>query len=88
MTGLRTGRTIDNKCAVFIEYEQDDRGVFRIATLGTDDWGDRAVVVESNVCEWDTDCHVLTVAPDESDTVEEVHANANTEYAVADGAES
>jgi hypothetical protein len=78
----RRGDQIDNSCAVFIEYEQDDRGNFRIATLGEDDWGDRAVVVETKVCDEHGDCHILSVAPDTVDTLEEVHALTSTQYAV------
>jgi hypothetical protein len=77
---MKLGKEIDNTCAVHIEYEQDDRGNFRIATLGEDDWGDRAVVVSTKPCDEHFHCEILTVAPDESDTLEDVHAKHNTEY--------
>jgi hypothetical protein len=78
----RSGNQIDSTCAVFIEYEQDDRGNFRIATLGEDDWGDRAVVVSTKGCDEHDSCHLVTVAPDNDGTLEEVHAVASTNYAV------
>jgi hypothetical protein len=79
----RRGDQIDSTCAVFIEYEQDDRGNFRIATLGEDDWGDRAVVVGTERCDEHSDCHLITViAPGTITAREEVHALTSTHYAV------
>jgi hypothetical protein len=78
----KLGAEIDTTCAVFIEYEQNDRGNLWVPALGADDWGDRAVVVNSEVCADDDHCHVLTVAPDEDGTLVYVHADDLTEYAV------
>jgi hypothetical protein len=78
----RSGDQIDNTCAVFIEYEQDDRGNFRIATLGEDDWGDPAVVVSTKACDEHDSCHLITVATDTVGTREEVHAITTNQYAV------
>lgn len=78
----RRGDQIDNTCSVFIEYEQDDRGIFRIATLGEDDWGDPAVVVSTKACDEHDSCHLVTVAPDTEGTLEEVHAITTNQYAV------
>ena len=78
----RRGDAIDTSCAVFIVYREDDRGNFRIAELGEDDWGDRAVVVDAKVCGGDDNCRIFTVAPDETDTLEYVHAQDGVRYAV------
>ena len=79
----RRGDQIDSTCAVFIEYEQDDRGNFRIATLGEDDWGDRAVVVDTKACDEHDSCHLVTViAPGTITAREEAHALTSTHYAV------
>lgn len=79
----RRGGEIDNTCSVFIEYEQDDRGNFRIATLGEDDWGDRADVVDTKPCDEHNDCHLITVlVPGTTDAHEEAHALTSTQYAV------
>lgn len=82
MVDTRSGCEIDTSCAVFVEYLQDDRGNFRLAMLGKDDWGDRAVVVDAKVCDEDDDCRILTVAPDGSETLEHVHVDDTTRYAV------
>ena len=79
----RRGNEIDNTCAVFIEYEQDDRGNFWIPTLGEDDWGDRAVVVSTERCDAHSECHLITViVPGTITAREEAHALTSTQYAV------
>ncbi len=78
----RRGEQIDKTCSVFIEYEQDDRGIFRIATLGVDDWGDPAVVVDTKACDEHDSCHLVTVATDTIGTREDVHAITTNQYAV------
>ncbi|WP_301123872.1 hypothetical protein [Mycolicibacterium fortuitum] len=90
----RLGRDLDNACAVHIADLQNDRGDFIVPVLTEDKWGDRAVVVAAAPCDEgnrrlahakahsDGDCYVLTVAPDESDSLEYVHAEGNMHYAV------
>ena len=91
---LRLGRDLDNACAVHIGYLENDRGDFVVPVLTEDEWGDRAVVVRAELCDdsnrglahakahRDGDCYVLTVAPDETDTLEYVHADGDMHYAV------
>jgi len=82
----RRGEQIDNTCAVFIEYEQDDRGNFRIATVGEDDWDERAFVVGAERCDEHSKCNLITViAPGTITAREEVHALTDTLYAVEAG---
>jgi hypothetical protein len=82
MTNTRPGNSIDNNCAVFITFRKDERGVFCLPNLSVDDFGDRAVVVEADLCEEHDNCTKLFVAPDDSDDMEYVHADNVTEYTV------
>ena len=81
------GSEIDNRCTVFIAWSENDRGDFVDPHLTTDTWGDRAVVFKVEECDGregcqHKGCRILHVAPDETDTVEEVHADNNIRYAV------
>lgn len=82
----KTATQIDNTCVVFVEYEQDDRGHFSLATLGNDNWGDRAVVVDTKPCGCDGDCRFVMVAPDENETLETIHVDADAKIAVESNA--
>ena len=74
------GRDIAPGAEVRLRYRYNDNGDI-VTALDTDDWADRAVVVDAIACGCNGDCRILTVVPDEwPDTRETVHADADTEY--------
>ena len=82
MTTKIKGGNITTAHAVHIAWQEDERhpGHYNIPVLTEDDWGDRAVVVK--VEDINKALVLLTVAPDCSDTLEQVEAVKSVEYTV------
>ena len=82
MTTKIKGGNITTAHAVYIAWRDDERypGQFIFPVLTEDDWGDRAVVVK--VEDINKALVLLTVAPDGTDTLEQVEAVKSVEYAV------
>ena len=82
----KAGNEIDNTCAVFIEWEMDERGFSLLfPVIAEDGNGDRAVVIETRICKQDKNCHVLNVwAPNGKGQfrMEDVHVDDTTQHVI------
>lgn len=74
-----TGRELCSRDTVHIAWRPNEENR---CVLTRDSWGDRAPIVDWQTCQTHEGCRVLTVAPDDTDTLEYPHAADNESYAV------